>query len=128
MMFEGGSLEDSSSFYEGGSGDEDDMKDEDDAQTVKSKAKKKKKKGKRGETFKAKDTIINQRLDESAFNPDTQGEANPLQPAEDLMIDDLDGKSVKSKKSKRSVSKKKTLKKKDTEKGEGETSPTKTED
>lgn len=68
MMFEGGSHEDA--FYEGGSGDEDDMKDEDDAQTVKTKAKKKKKKGgKRGETFKAKETTS--KLDESAFNPDT---------------------------------------------------------
>jgi hypothetical protein len=124
MMFEGGSHD---SFYEGGSGDEDDMRDEDDAQTVKTKTKKKKKKGgKRGETFKAKETTINQRLDESAFNPDTQGEANPLQgAAEELVIDDIDGKSVKSKKSKRSVSKKKSLKKKATE---GETSPTKTED
>ena len=123
MMFEGGSQD--SSFYEGGSGDEDDMRDEDDAQTVKTKTKKKKKKGgKRGETFKAKETT--QRLDESAFNPDTQGEANPLQgAAEELVIDDFDGKSVKSKKSKRSVSKKKSLKKKATE---GETSPTKTED
>jgi hypothetical protein len=123
MMFEGGSQD--SSFYEGGSGDEDDMRDEDDAQTVKTKTKKKKKKGgKRGETFKAKETT--QRLDESAFNPDTQGEANPLQgAAEELVIDDIDGKSVKSKKSKRSVSKKKSLKKKATE---GETSPTKTED
>ena len=123
MMFEGGSQD---SLYEGGSGDEDDMRDEDDAQTVKTKTKKKKKKGgKRGETFKAKETTINQRLDESAFNPDTQGEANPLQGAEELVIDDFDGKSVKSKKSKRSVSKKKSLKKKATE---GETSPTKTED
>ena len=122
MMFEGGSQD---SFYEGGSGDEDDMRDEDDAQTVKTKTKKKKKKGgKRGETFKAKETT--QKLDESAFNPDTQGEANPLQgAAEELAIDDFDGKSVKSKKSKRSVSKKKSLKKKATE---GETSPTKTED
>ena len=122
MMFEGGSHD---SLYEGGSGDEDDMRDEDDAQTVKTKTKKKKKKGgKRGETFKAKETT--QRLDESAFNPDTQGEANPLQgAAEELVIDDFDGKSVKSKKSKRSVSKKKSLKKKATE---GETSPTKTED
>ena len=112
-------------MYEGGSGDEDDMRDEDDAQTVKTKTKKKKKKGgKRGETFKAKETT--QKLDESAFNPDTQGEANPLQgAAEELAIDDFDGKSVKSKKSKRSVSKKKSLKKKATE---GETSPTKTED
>jgi hypothetical protein len=123
MMFEGGSHE-GDSFYEGGYGDEDELKDENDAQTVKTKTKKKKEKGKRGETFKAKETT--QMLDESAFNPDTKGEANPLQAAaEELVKDDFDGKSVKSKKSKRSVSKKKTLKKRAME---GETSPTKAED
>ena len=125
-MFEGGSSEEDSSFFEGGSGDED-LNDEDGAETVKPKGKKKKK-SKRTDTLKSKATGVSQKLDESAYNPDTQGEANPLQPIEEMVIDDFDNRTEKTKKSKRSVSKKKSLKKKGTEKSEGQSSPTKTED
>jgi hypothetical protein len=106
-------------LFEGGSGDED-LNDEDGAETVKPKGKKKKKKkSKRTDTLKSKDTGVTQKLDEPAYNPDTQGEGNPLQPIDEMVIDDFDNKTEKTKKSKRSVSKKKSLKKKGTEKSEG---------
>jgi hypothetical protein len=82
MMFEGGSESSGSlSEYEGGSGDEgtEDL-NEDGAETVKPKGKKKKKKAaKKSDTLKSKPTTTtSQKLDESAYNPDTQGDTNPL--------------------------------------------------
>lgn len=132
MMFEGGSQSsnDEHSEYEGGSEDEE-LKDEDGAQSIKPKGKKKKsKKTKKADTLKSKLTDVTQKLDESAYNPDTQGDINPLKPADDLVIDDFDNQTQKTKKTKRSVSKKKTIKKKGTGKGTSEVdvSPQKTEE
>lgn len=142
MMFEGGSQgfctssdEYESSQYEGGSDDEE-LKDEEGAQSIKPKGKKKKgkKSTKKSDTLKTKQTIDAQNIDQPMQQADTIGEfASPQKPpagipANDLVIDDFENASQKTKNTKRSVSKKKSLKKKATGASQGDISPLKSEE
>ena len=133
MFFEGGASEE----YEGGDDEENPPNLSDDgAETVKTKSKKKKKKKKAPKTPKAIETQQTKIVDDpdevqaAPLSPtnvdiappkDEAGENPPGDSAEvkpevqadaGLVIEDIDGKSVKSKRSKKTVKKKKTLKKK----------------
>ncbi len=100
MLFEGG---DSSSLYEGGSGDE----DIEDAQSIKPK-KKGKKKAKKADTFKSDNTITPKRVAEDSTPNNASMALDDTSNA--LVVDDLDIDSIRTKGTKKSVTKKKKKK------------------